>query len=235
MHDGDDGCASGESSRIYPRPIKFRLGRSVVHAVANLFDDTFPHVFRLAVRPRFWYRPFQYLVSRLPSRLQGLARRHWPGPFLPPRVVLKTLAKEADTYTELFENEQRMYRKLQPLQGHRIPVYYGEAQSEGKRALVLSLVDGVSLRAQVEPRLSVEAFRRRVEAVAAELQTFGVVYDDLKLDNLLLVDDRLVVLDLEWVFEPEPEFLGQHAQSFVVDFVTVYKRYLKSVDDTLSG
>lgn len=60
---------------------------------------------------------------------------HSMRPILPSRshTKLKT------TWDTEFDDEKRIYQKLAPLQGHAIPVFYGESTCHGgTRALLLS-------------------------------------------------------------------------------------------------
>ncbi|PMB71746.1 hypothetical protein BM221_001842 [Beauveria bassiana] len=101
-----------------------------------------------------------------------------------------------------FTNELRMYEKLKSLQGKQIPVCYGEAHCHGTRALVLEDVGGVSLyhrAALVET--SEEQIAQMVLASYRPIISLNIAYDDWKLDNLYLVDGRVVFLDLEYVYE----------------------------------
>lgn len=201
-----------------------------MHAVAELFDEVFPHVMRVSIIPRPWHdRLVRRLLSWLPSSLYGVAKSYMPGPFLPPSVVLKKLQKNTECHIELFEDEVKTYRHLQPLQGEVIPYFYGEATCEGKRALVLSVVDGVVALQQDKPRISVEKFQRRLRVVADAMQPYGVVYDDLKLGNVILVEDRMVLIDLEQAWRPDDAV--QWSKKLVNDFAFEYNRYLGSVGD----
>ncbi|KAM3540816.1 hypothetical protein ARSEF1564_006284 [Beauveria bassiana] len=121
----------------------------------------------------------------------------WLQPFF--RKVVKKLKPNWD---DEFTNELRMYEKLKSLQGKQIPVCYGEAHCHGTRALVLEDVGGVSLyhrSALVET--SEEQIAQMVLASYRPIISLNIAYDDWKLDNLHLVDGRVVFLDLEYVYE----------------------------------
>ena len=69
-----------------------------------------------------------------------------------------------------------MYHLLSPLQGSLVPRFYGEAVCEGRRALVMSVVDnGVLPLEQPWPHISVDEFRRRIQVAANTLLPYGVV------------------------------------------------------------
>ncbi len=126
----------------------------------------------------------------LPLAIQKMVRSFWPAYFLPDVVILKKLKPGWD---DKFDNEQAIYKRLQPLQGRVIPIYYGEAQCEGTRALVLSEVQGVLAREQIPPRLDWDIFTDRIGAAYRELAQLGVCYDDERLDNVFLVGDKVVL------------------------------------------
>lgn len=144
-----DNGEEEDYNHVYPRPVKvrdemlataaacqhtltirlvqFRLGLFTVLAVAELFDSTFPHVLRLAIVPRPWDGLLRRAAAWLPRALCNLVKTCLPGPFLPPCVALKKLQKNTECHVELLENEQAMYRLLQPIQGTALPYFYGEA------------------------------------------------------------------------------------------------------------
>ncbi|KAF1735803.1 hypothetical protein CRV24_004731 [Beauveria bassiana] len=79
---------------------------------------------------------------------------------------------------------------------------YGEAYCDGTRALVLEDVGGVSLyhrSALVE--MSEEQMAQMILASYRLMISLNIAYDDWKLDNLYLVDGRVVFLDMEYVYE----------------------------------
>ncbi|KAH8711364.1 hypothetical protein HC256_008177 [Beauveria bassiana] len=84
----------------------------------------------------------------------------------------------------------------------QILVCYGEAYCDGTRALVLEDVGGVSLyhrSALVE--MSEEQMAQMILASYRLMISLNIAYDDWKLDNLYLVDGRVVFLDMEYVYE----------------------------------
>ena len=93
-----------------------------------------------------------------------------------------------------------MYIQIKARQGDVIPILYGKAKYERARSLLVSFIDGVRL-SQVT-NLTVEEVRRKIEDAFLPLKHYGVVPDDIKLDNFVLIDDRIVIIDLEHVYEP---------------------------------
>ncbi|KIH93223.1 hypothetical protein SPBR_03137 [Sporothrix brasiliensis 5110] len=218
---------------------KFRLGRSWIHADANLFHDLYPHVLRLTIRPRAWNGLVRRCAAWLPAPLQALVKRCWPGAFLPPRVVLKKLSRPTLCRTELFDNEIAMYKQLQAIQGRTIPRFYGEASfreddGQQKRAIVLSVVEGEVADRQTMP-ISLDEFKRRLGAAHAEMLHQGVSYDDLQPNNLVVQNEgssdqrggRLVFLDLEFAEPCPPEKVERRAKSLISDYSSWYSSYLE--------
>lgn len=219
-----------EEYHEYPREVKFRLGLTTVYGVAELFDPIYPHVMRLSILPRPWHRLVRCIVSWLPLVVRNAVKKYVPGPFLPAQVAVKKLQKNRESHIRLFDNEHKMYCRLQPLQGKIIPFFYGEGTCEGKRALVLSVIDGVIAMEQEIPRLSVEEFRSKIKVAADAMKPYGVVYGDAKLDNVLIVGDRVMFVDLEWASKPEDK-LASRVDLVPASFATKYNQYLRAVGD----
>lgn len=150
-----------------------------------------------------------------------------PISLLPSRIVLK---KVKPKWEDEFNNEVQTYERLRPVQGHLVPICYGLAWCDGKPALVLSEVNGIlPFEQPVDSPLDQDEFRRRLQAAFGELGTFGLMYGDPMLDNCLLVDDRIVIVDLESVEEGKEEgdvkFVTESNFEFLGDR---YRGYLKS-------
>ncbi|KPM42285.1 hypothetical protein AK830_g4282 [Neonectria ditissima] len=189
-----------DKSYKLPRRIEFRLGHSIVSATGKANDSKHLNVVHLSILRSPFERTLLALILRLPIFLQTLIATIFPGLFLPHRVVLK---KVKPGWLEEFENEKLMYERLQSLQGRVIPKFYGEAQFEGTRALILSEVVGIMPWEQRLPPLQADEFKELVEVAFQELNAFGLAYDDVKLDNMIIVQDRVVLVDLESVYEAE--------------------------------
>jgi hypothetical protein len=112
-----------------------------------------------------------------------------------------------------------------------IPRFYGEAKFEGTRALVLSEVVGIMPWEQKLPPLQGDEFKELVEVAFRALNAFGLAYDDIKLDNMILVQDRVVLVDLESVYEPPLEDRDYFFNSDRIQLMVVYKRYLDNCNN----
>ncbi|KAH8729146.1 hypothetical protein BGZ61DRAFT_445905 [Ilyonectria robusta] len=214
--DFDKACGS-------PLRIKFRLGYSTVSAIGQANDSKHLNVLRLSILRSPFERKLLALIPWLPRFLQTLIATNFPGLFLPSRVVLK---KMKPGWLEEFDNEKTMYEKLQSLQGYVIPKFYGEAKFEGTRALIVSEVVGIMPWEQKLPPLQGDEFKELVEVAFRALNVFGLVYDDIKLDNIILVQDGVVLVDLESVYEPPLEDREYFFDSDRTQLMVVYKRYL---------
>ena len=133
------------------------------------------------------------LLSWLPRAMQALILPlSW---CLPANIVLKKLKPG---WEEEFANKKHMYTKLKRLQGEVIPIFYGEARcDDGTPALILSDVGGVPLWHESAFELAEMDLKKMLQASFGSLASYGVYYDDLKLDNLRFVGDKIVILDLE--------------------------------------
>ncbi|ERT03371.1 hypothetical protein HMPREF1624_01685 [Sporothrix schenckii ATCC 58251] len=221
----------------FPRWVKFRLGFSTITGLAEPLDRAYPWVFKATLVEGAWHRVVRLWLPSLPTLLQRCIRILWPRYALPSCVVVKKLRGpfvddgEIVSKTEEFDNEKTMYRRLRSVQGCAVPVFYGEAQCEGRRTLVLSMLAGQTLRNQTQPHLTVEEFTACIEAPIRALQQHGLIYSDNKLSNIMLVDGRIMLVDLEWVEALEPEELDAYCSKVTIrSFIRRYREYLASAD-----
>ncbi|POR32468.1 hypothetical protein TPAR_07322 [Tolypocladium paradoxum] len=210
-----------------PLSVKFRFNANTLSAVGDWSDSEHPNVLRLTILRSSFDQAVISILLALPHAIQNFARALVPGYFLPPRIILKKMKPEWD---DEFNNEVRIYERLRPAQGHLIPICYGLAWCDGKRALVLSEVNGVlPFEQPVDSPLDTAEFCRRLEVAFGELGAFGLMYDDPKLDNYLLIDDRIVIIDLESVVEGEEEGAIERVIEANIEFARDrYRSYLKS-------
>lgn len=209
-------------------PLQFRLGWNTVSAIGNQNDSYHPNVLRLSVIRTSFDRVVVALFHQLPQAIQSLAKCFAPGYFLPSRIVVKKLKSG---WSDEFKNEKSMYERLLPLQGSLIPRCFGETTVHGTRALVLSEVNGIESCNQKFPCLEPSEFQRRIEEGFAELAKFGVAYGDLKLDNFLLVGDRVVIVDLESVWEDTPDEIEYANETHVEHLISMYERHLDGMSN----
>ncbi len=211
-----------------PVRLQFRLGHSSASGVARAIEpDYHPHVLRVTLVRGAWINIFLKIVSLLPLAIQAFARTVWPAFFLPDVVVVKKLKPDWD---DEFKTEKYMYKKLEPLQGHMIPIYYGEGQCEGTRALILSEVRGINAIEQENPCLHHREFARRLTVACGEMARYGLVSDDPCLWNLILVEDRIVFVDLEMWYEVEPEEVDTYSGFSIERYREEYGTYLERME-----
>lgn len=136
----------------------------------------------------------RWITSWLPSLAQRWIRAFLPSSFLPPTVIIKKLKPGWDAE---FDSEKTVYRKLEPLQGHAIPVFYGEGTCDGSRAFILSDVGGVSLYAEQVRDLSQSRIKELLKPALKAVLALGVEPADQNPRNYHLVGDAAFVLDFE--------------------------------------
>ncbi|KAH8649589.1 hypothetical protein BGZ61DRAFT_542266 [Ilyonectria robusta] len=219
--------AEEHEGNSYPISVKFRFNANTLSAVGDWSDSEHPNVLRLTILRSSFDQAVISILLALPYAIQNFARALVPGYFLPPRIVLKKTKPQRD---DEFNNEVCMYERLRPVQGHLIPICYGLAWCDGTRALVLSKVNRVlPFEQPVDSPLNAAEFCRRLEVAYGELGTFGLMYGDPKLDNYLLVDGRIVIVDLESVEEGKEEGVIERVIESNVEFARDrYRSYLKS-------
>ncbi|KAH8663751.1 hypothetical protein BGZ61DRAFT_431711 [Ilyonectria robusta] len=208
-----------------PRPfaVQFRLGLSNLSATGTFFDYEHRHVLRVTIVRSLFDRVLIAILLLLPLILQSFFKKIWPGYFLPSTVVLKKLKPDWD---DEFENEKYIYKRLEYQQGRLVPVLYGEGRCDETRVLILSYIDGVRPFEQKPPVLRREDFKQRLEAAYQELGVLGLSHDDPKLDNFLIVDDRIALVDLESVADPGSD-LEHVISSYVLHVMDQYDSFLK--------
>ncbi|KAK1585030.1 uncharacterized protein LY79DRAFT_559570 [Colletotrichum navitas] len=113
---------------------------------------------------------------------------------LPRRIVLK---KELTDNPDLFDNELRVYRHLQSLQGTVIPECLGLAKIDGVRALLLSDIGGVSMLDSGMPRLEQATLEHKLAFPVRLIRQSGVHLGDFKMGNVHWCGDAFCVLDFE--------------------------------------
>ncbi|KAM6540281.1 hypothetical protein FALCPG4_002002 [Fusarium falciforme] len=208
--------------------VKFRLGWSTICAIGSQNDSYHPNVLRLSIIRGSFDRVVIALFRWLPLVIQSLAKSVIPGYFLPSRIVVKKLKLG---WNDEFKNEKSMYERLLSLQGRLIPKCFGETTVHGSHVLIFSEVNGIESCNQKFPCLEPLEFQRRVEEAFAGLAKYGLAYGDLKLDNLLLVGDRVVIVDLESVWEDTPDEIEYANETHVEHLISMYERHLEGMSN----
>lgn len=167
-------------------------------AIGTAVDKLHPHILRCVIDRGEVERAIINIVGRMPRALQGIVAYLWPGLFLPLRVVLKAVKPDQEGR---FNNEKKCYETLKPVQGHLVPILYGEGRWDGNRALVLSDVDGIMPFDQQKPFITTEEFVRRLRIAFEELAVFNLYTDDNSLRNVMMTGERITIIDLEEMIE----------------------------------
>lgn len=102
--------------------------------------------------------------------------------FLPDHIIIK-MQKQGDEYeeemeTQNFDNEVNAYARLKPLQGVVVPKLYGQVRLDGKRALLLQNVGGVSLGDPGGATLGLKDLVDKLLAAYGALAAFSGLHDD---------------------------------------------------------
>lgn len=130
-----------------------------------------------------------------------------------------------------FANEKDTYKRLKPLQVRIMPHFVGSAEFDKVPSIVLSRLEGTPLCKQGPAALPAEDLEPQLEVILRAFTKFGVVHDDPKLDNFLLVKGRVMVVDLESVCEETKEDLEFTVQTHRQHIMLQYRRYLESLSD----
>ena len=150
-----------------------------------------------------------------------------------PTTATSVIVKQRkDGWEDEFENEVKAYHILERLQGKVIPYFYGRGYFNGRPALVLSDIDGISLKdlARSTKETSKDLLEACLEEAFSELSKYGANYHDQKLDNFLLCYDeecgknKVRIVDLEQVEFPREtrpwhrQINQEGARSLIEDF-----------------
>lgn len=152
------------------------------------------HILRLHINRTVLDITVCWIACWLPYLARQWIQGFLPGPFLPPIVIIKKLKP---TWDAEFENEKRIYQQLQPLQGHAIPVFYGEGSYDGTRAFLLSDVGSVSLYEEQVGDLSQSTIKKMLKPALKAILALGVEPADQNPRNYHLIGDAVFVLDFE--------------------------------------
>jgi len=126
-------------------------------------------------------------------------KARWPEWFLPPTIILK---KQKDGWDDEFSTGKRVYELPRPIQGTIIPYFYGEVTYDAFPTLVLSAIAGSNLFDLARnkfPESKDEALRKSLKDAFEALTSYGVEYSDGKLENILWVDERVMIIDFKQV------------------------------------
>ncbi|KGQ06686.1 hypothetical protein BBAD15_g7984 [Beauveria bassiana D1-5] len=185
------------------RVIQFTFAGSPLRARAERVDRVHANVLYITLIRSKFMECIAAGLSLLPGFLLRILQHQLPPQFyLPGRLVLKTRKPDWD---DEFINEKVMYKRLKPLQGRIMPCFLGDAEFNNEPSIVLSRLEGLPLYKQGPTALPAEDFERQLEVILQAFTKFGVIYDDPKLDNFLVVKGKVMVVDLESVCEEDEQ------------------------------
>ncbi|KAK5656276.1 hypothetical protein OQA88_5039 [Cercophora sp. LCS_1] len=172
----------------------FRFRTRLVSATSTPVDSHHPDVLRLRLNPSRTAYLIGWLATLVPWIKSG-----FPEWFLAPNVIIKRekTDQEAVIAKELFDTETQAYERLKDLQGLVVPICYGQVRCNGRRALVLQDVGGVSVAEPAGATLNLEELSRLLQECCHALRGFGVHQSDFQCGNFRLVGSKLMALDFE--------------------------------------
>ncbi len=112
-----------------------------------------------------------------------------------------------------------------------MPRFLGDAEFNNSPSIVVSYIDGTRSHRQCPTPLPAEEFERQIEAILCRFTTLGVVYDDPKLDNFMVVNGRVMVVDLESVYEEDEKNHEYVVRCHRDHIMSQYRTYLKNRAD----
>jgi len=170
-----------------------------VSAMASRLSDLHPHVLGLQLRPSAVATLIASAVRFLPARVQVWARATFPEWFLPDNAVLKIRkpGQEEEILNEYFDAELKAYRLMKLIRGLIVPKFFGLVRYNGQRAMKLEHLRGVSMSSPEGAKMRLEELAALLLPCYRALYPFRVQYEDSNLSNFVLVDGRIMVLDLE--------------------------------------
>lgn len=162
------------------------------------------------------------LIRHVPDQWQSWLESRLPELFLPQKLILK---REKVNWEDNFDNGKRVYQALALVQGRVVPRCYGQVKcprtaTTGNRALLLSDIGGMTLDRKATRTIGMERLGDMLWVALRAIAALGVAYDDYKLTNYRLVEDKVMVIDfdssyLSEVGEDDPEAVAESNVEFV--------------------
>ena len=180
-------------------------------------------------------------LGKLPRTMQrfllGILPPLW---LLPSKLFLKTLKEDnsGESWGKEFEMEMRIAGILKPLQGTVVPIFYGEVQYSGMRALLFSDIGGFPLNDPDAPEILEPKLSQMLNYAFAATLRLGAQHGDTRLDNIHLVGDRIMIVDWEMGEHQNPhgEYYTTNVQAMQISEVnhllSMYSAFRKSLVTT---
>ncbi|KAK1766931.1 hypothetical protein QBC33DRAFT_540680 [Phialemonium atrogriseum] len=117
-----------------------------------------------------------------------------------------------------------MYAKLRDLQGVVLPKYYGQVTwADGTPALLFSDIGGNALCEPAAAEISEDRLRELLTNAYDTMAFYNIAHTDAKLDNFILVGDRIMVVDLEMAEEGRPDQVRSWNDGSIWHLLRTYK------------
>jgi hypothetical protein len=119
---------------------------------------------------------------------------------------------------------------LKSLQGHYIPICYGEVNFNGSRALLLSDVGGYSLNGQNVREIDRDVLRKMLHEAIRSVNNYLIEPPEMKLEHFHVVDDHIVMLDWEGkggIAEEDAELCCNEAVDHLMDMYNSHWEFRK--------
>ncbi|KPM39094.1 hypothetical protein AK830_g7458 [Neonectria ditissima] len=192
----------------HPKTVHFRFRTRSVSATGAFVDSYHPNVLRLRIHPSSAQRVIGLVTNLFPRRICSFVKSAFPEWFLPDNLILKKERDgKEDEYgdpDELMDMEVKAYKKLKSLQGIVIPNFYGQVRFNEARAIILQDIGGVSLAEPAGATLDFDTFSTLLQECCCALQSCGVTPEDHQLGNFVLVENKIMAVDLEMVSFDKP-------------------------------
>ena len=156
------------------------------------------NVLRLRVQKGLLESVVDAVIGHMPSTVRNWLESLLPEWTIPTELILKSQKRN---WGDEFAAEKVAYTKLRPLQGVVVPRLFGEVYFEGTVALLMTDIGGIALTEPGAAMLELSEFQRLLGEALDALCDFGVLHDDLKLDNFHLVGSSIKVVDFEMTIE----------------------------------
>jgi tRNA A-37 threonylcarbamoyl transferase component Bud32 len=142
-------------------------------------------------------------------------------------LKIQKLGKEQSqsAVRELFDTEIKAYDRLKPLQGVVVPQCYGHVRYNGRGAIVLEHLGGVSLASPEGATLQLEELSSLLQSCHRAIHAYGVDQEDPQPSNFQLLPEKIMALDFERVaFDKSAEDMAFSMKLNIEDLATRYQQ-----------
>lgn len=150
------------------------------------------------------------------------------------RVIIKM---EKPEWEDEFKREIETYQRLRECQGQYIPIFYEEVEvrrgdeSITRRAILLSYLDGVTLRDSTNSPIERQELELRIQEALQATSAYGIKHEDLTVANVFWMENKAMIIDWESVGdireENKEEEMASYTSQSTLSFLRVYAHYLR--------